>query len=79
MVLNLIASVHVAVDAFAARRVEVARAFAAEMTLRRKVWFCGQPTELDATATKKAIARRLKVTPEFVAECLAHTPETKKE
>lgn len=46
-------------------------AMAEEVEERRKYWFAGIPTELDLHAARKAVARRLKLTPEFVVAILA--------
>lgn len=50
---------------------EVAVEFEEERRSRRKYWFAGIPTELDLHAARKAVARRLNLTPDFVAAILA--------
>jgi hypothetical protein len=51
---------------------------AKEIAGRRPFWIGGVPTELDLDAARKAVARRLKTTPEIVAAMLATpSPEPK--
>lgn len=42
-----------------------------EVEARRRYWIAGVPTELDLSAARKAVARRLNTTPEFVVAMLA--------
>ena len=55
----------------AVARARVMAAMANEVTLRRPYWIGGVPTELDLAAARKAVARRLKITPETVVAMLA--------
>lgn len=48
----------------------VAGAMLEEVRQRRPYWIGGVPTELDLLAARKAVARRLKITPEAVVEAL---------
>lgn len=48
----------------------VAGAMLEEVRARRPYWIGGVPTELDLLAARKAVARRLKITPEAVVEAL---------
>ncbi|MBN2631575.1 MAG: hypothetical protein JXR75_13675 [Rhodobacteraceae bacterium] len=52
-------------------RARIMAAMAGEVALRRPYWIGGIPDALDLHATRKAVARLLKIDPETVAAILA--------
>lgn len=57
----------------------IREAMAAEVAARRPYWIAGVPTELDLAAARKAVAHRLKTTPDTVAAVLAKAEAPAKE